>query len=200
MTVFFFFLERSQFLKDEARTKKKKKKLLDVFVVSHTLTWRSKFKESHWSVSDLTCQISWWGFSSTCFFFFFSGKNLSLFCVGGKHKQYIYIYPLSLFCLPSFCCYTSFPFLPIFLQRYPVCLSLSLFFFPQESTFSISESPSFFFISSLSVISHSLSSPHFLCHVGTQAHSPDQPGLYNWLPPSSAQHCTYNIVAFQFLI
>lgn len=134
------------------------------------------------------------------FFFFFSGKNLSLFCVGGKHKQYIYIYPLSLFCLPSFCCYTSFPFLPIFLQRYPVCLSLSLFFFPQESTFSISESPSFFFISSLSVISHSLSSPHFLCHVGTQAHSPDQPGLYNWLPPSSAQHCTYNIVAFQFLI
>lgn len=145
MTVFFFFLERSQFLKDEARTKKKnQKKLLDVFVVSHTLTWRSKFKESHWSVSDLTCQISWWGFSSTCFFFFFSGKNLSLFCVGGKHKQYIYIYPLSLFCLPSFCCYTSFPFLPIFLQRYPVCLSLSLFFFPQESTFSISESPSFF--------------------------------------------------------
>lgn len=145
MTVFFFFLERSQFLKDEARTKKKKK-LLDVFVVSHTLTWRSKFKESHWSVSDLTCQISWWGFSSTCFFFFFSGKNLSLFCVGGKHKQYIYIYIRYLSSVFLHSAVTLlFHFFPSsFNDTQSVCLSPSFFF--RRNPLSLYQSPLLFFL------------------------------------------------------
>lgn len=144
--------------------------------------------------------MSWLGFSPT---WFFSGKILLFVWVAStsKKKNKKISIPLSLFCLSSFCCYTS-----TISSHFPSTIpSLSLPRFYQEATFSISQSHCFLFpSSSLSSLTVSLflflSSLHFLCHVGMWAHSPDQPGLYNWLPPSSAQPCTYNIVAFQFLI
>lgn len=143
MTVFFFFLERSQFLKDEARTKKKKK-LLDVFVVSHTLTWRSKFKESHWSVSDLTCQISWWGFSSTCFFFFSQERiSLSFVWVASTSNIYIYIRYLSSVFLHSAVTLLFHFFPSSFNDTQSVCLSPSFFF--RRNPLSLYQSPLLFF-------------------------------------------------------
>lgn len=134
-------------------------------------------------------------------FFFFSQERISLsfVWVASTSNIYIYIRYLSSVFLHSAVTLLFHFFPSSFNDTQSVCLSPSFFF--RRNPLSLYQSPLlFFFISSLSVISHSLSSPHFLCHVGTQAHSPDQPGLYNWLPPSSAQHCTYNIVAFQFLI
>lgn len=143
------------------------------------------------------------GFFSYLFFL----RKDSPFCVGGKRKQKKNnSIALSLFCLSSFCCYTSSTISSHFPSTIP-SLSLSVFFsfFLSGSHFLYITVPFFFISFQLSVISYSLSFslhlPHiFLAMVGMWAHSHDQPGLYNWLPPSSAQHCTYNIVAFQFLI
>lgn len=145
MTVFFFFFGKITVFEGWGKDKKKKKKLLDVFVVSHTLTWRSKFKESHWSVSDLTCQISWWGFSSTCFFFFFLRKeSLSLLC--GWQAQAIYIYISAISLLSSFILLLHFFSISSHLPSTIPSLSVSLpLFFSAGIHFLYIRVPFFFF-------------------------------------------------------
>lgn len=144
MTGFFFFFGKITVFEGWGKDKKKKNSWMFLWFHTH---WQEGPSSRRATDLYLISHVRSHGgaFLLPVFFFFFSGKNLSLFCVGGKHKQYIYIYPLSLFCLPSFCCYTSFPFLPIFLQRYPVCLSLSLFFF-RRNPLSLYQSPLLFFL------------------------------------------------------
>lgn len=145
MTVFFFFLERSQFLKDEARTKKKKKNCW-MFLWFHTHWHEGPSSRRATDLYLISHVRSHGGAFLLPVFFFFSQERISLsfVWVASTSNIYIYIRYLSSVFLHSAVTLLFHFFPSSFNDTQSVCLSPSFFF--RRNPLSLYQSPLLFFL------------------------------------------------------